>query len=121
MERIFRSSKLYWPGWDEPKGNLTLGQTIIEKAIADTPDTYKPKKQPTGGGKKPEATLDGLKEAYGVKDEYVSTLGNEKFLFPNLIIATHIIVIIAVSGGGKTTFLFYHVAPELAKAGYEVW
>jgi len=121
MERIFRSSKLYWAGWDEPKGDLTYGQTIINKAIADTPDTYKPKKQPTGGGERPDATLDGLKEAYGVKDEYVSTLGNEKFLFPNLIIENHILVIIALSGGGKTTFLYYHVAPELAKAGYKVW
>lgn len=121
MERIFRSSKLHWSGWDESKGNLTYGQTIIKKAIADTPDTYKPKKQPTGGGNKSDATLDGLKDAYGVKDEYVSTLGNEKFLFPNLIIENHILVIIALSGGGKTTFLYNHVAPELAKAGYKVW
>ncbi|WP_136796193.1 AAA family ATPase [Desulfosediminicola ganghwensis] len=62
-----------------------------------------------------------LLEAYLVTDDYVQKLGNEEFLFENLIIKSHVITIIAMPGGGKTTLLYYHVAPHLAKLGLKVW
>lgn len=60
-------------------------------------------------------------EAFEVTREYVEKLGKERFLFPNLIIAQHIITVIAESGGGKTTFFFNIVAPNLARQGLRVW
>jgi KaiC/GvpD/RAD55 family RecA-like ATPase len=38
-----------------------------------------------------------------------------------LIIRQHITVIVALPGGGKTTFFYRHVAPELARRGLTVW
>lgn len=58
---------------------------------------------------------------FAVTDEYVSRLGKEEFLAPNLIIKGHVITIIAMPGGGKTTFFYYRVAPTLAKKGLTVW
>jgi len=57
---------------------------------------------------------------YAVTDEYVDTIGKEEFLYPNLVIKRHILVVIAESGSGKTTLLFFHVAAEIAKQGYTV-
>ncbi len=123
MDRIFRASKRYRSKWDELRGSFTYGEITITKAIEDTKETYKgPRpKQSTGRGGKPVATLEGLQEAFGVTDEYVQNLGEEEFLYPNLIIRNHILTIIAQSGGGKTTFLYFHVVPELVKAGCNVW
>lgn len=68
-------------------------------------------------------TLDPAKllEAFEVKRSYVERLGKEEFLIPNLLIRQHTLVIVAMSGGGKTTFIFRYVAPELAKQGLTVW
>jgi len=60
-------------------------------------------------------------EKFEVKNEYVNGLGEEKFYYKCLIIKNHILVIIAETGGGKTTFLYFHVCPELAKQGLIVW
>ncbi len=56
-----------------------------------------------------------------MKKEYVDGLGKEKFYYDNLIIKNHILTIIAESGGGKTTFLYFHVAAKLSKQGLTVW
>ncbi len=79
----------------------------------------KPTKQEDGD--QPETALEKLKRGYEVKAEYVNTLGKEEFIYRNLIIKNHILVIIALSGGGKTTFLYFDVAPKLAVDGYKVW
>ena len=123
MDRMVRASARYRPKWDELRGGLTYGQMTINKAIADTKEVYRGKKtnQSTGGGEKIATTIDGIKELFSVKSEYIAGLGNEEFLFDNLIIGNHILVIIAQSGGGKTTVLYFHVAPALANAGYKVW
>jgi len=42
-------------------------------------------------------------------------LGDEKWLFPNLIIRNQVAVIIAKSGGGKSTICFNHVSPYMIK------
>ncbi len=60
-------------------------------------------------------------EAFEVKTEYVNGLGKEEFLYNNLIIRQHILTLIAQSGGGKTTFFYFHVAPTLAQKGLTVW
>lgn len=65
----------------------------------------------------PEALLEG----YLMQDEYVSKLGKEEFLYPNLIVKRHILTLIAMSGGGKTTFIFFNVVPKLAGIGLTVW
>lgn len=48
-----------------------------------------------------------------VTKEYTEMLGEEEWLFLNLIIKNQIIVIIAKSGGGKTTIFFEYVAPYM--------
>lgn len=58
---------------------------------------------------------------YEVKREYVDSLGREVWLYPDLVISGHILVIIAMTGGGKTTFLFYEVVPHMVKTGTEVY
>ena len=44
MDSLFRASKLHRPKWDEPRGNKTYGRITIDKAIATTKNTYKPRK-----------------------------------------------------------------------------
>lgn len=65
----------------------------------------------------PAAILGGFE----VKTEYVEKLGKEEFLIENLLIRQHILVCIAMSGGGKTAFWYRHAAPVLARKGYTVW
>ena len=65
----------------------------------------------------PEALLG----VFEVSKRYVEKLGKEKALFPNLLISRHVLTIIAMSGGGKTTFFFFHVAPKLADEGLTVY
>ena len=50
-----------------------------------------------------------------VEKEYCDMLGDESWYFPNLIIKGQILVIIAKSGGGKTTVCFDFVAPWILK------
>ena len=40
--------------------------------------------------------------------------------YPNLVIARHILVVIAMSGGGKTAFLLKEVVPYMVKEGAKV-
>lgn len=42
MDRMFRTSGLYRPKWDEKRGELTYGQITINKAIEGQPDVYDP-------------------------------------------------------------------------------
>ena len=42
MDRIFRSSGLMRPKWDEMRGAQTYGQMTIDKAIADVREVYSP-------------------------------------------------------------------------------
>ena len=64
----------------------------------------------------------GRLASMGVSEEYVKMIGNEKWLFPNLIIQTQVVVIIAKSGGGKTTVSFEYLAPYMIKKhGCEVF
>ena len=65
----------------------------------------------------PAALLGGFE----VKTEYVEKLGQEEFLIENLLIRQHILVCIAMSGGGKTAFWYRYAAPALARKGYTVW
>lgn len=62
-----------------------------------------------------------LLNPFVVTEDYVNRLGKEEYLYPNLIIRSHVVTIIAMPGGAKTTFLYYCVAPELAKKGLKVW
>lgn len=65
----------------------------------------------------PSALLGGFE----VSQKYVEKLGKEESLYPNLIIKRHVLTIIAMSGGGKTTFFYYLVAPKLAGEGLTVY
>lgn len=68
-----------------------------------------------------EVSSNSILEKYEVTTEYVDGLGKEEFYYNNLIIKNHITTIIAESGAGKTTFLYFHVSAELAKRGLTVW
>lgn len=50
-------------------------------------------------------------ELLTVNKEYIAMIGKEEWVFQNLIIKKQITVIIAQSGGGKTSVLFSFVAP----------
>ncbi|EKD87975.1 MAG: hypothetical protein ACD_35C00110G0001 [uncultured bacterium] len=62
-----------------------------------------------------------LLRGFEVNTHYVEKLGKEEFYYPNLIIKRHVITIIAMPGGAKTTFCFFHAAPFLADNGLKVW
>lgn len=44
MDRIFRTTKLWRPKWDEKRGNKTYGELTIDKAITDTTEGYQPER-----------------------------------------------------------------------------
>ena len=45
MDRIFRSSALMRPKWDQKRGQSTYGEDTLDKAIAASRDTYTPPKE----------------------------------------------------------------------------
>lgn len=53
--------------------------------------------------------------ALTVRNDYIESLGNEKWLFPNLIIDTSLMAIVAEGGGGKTTICYNYIAPHIIK------
>jgi len=53
--------------------------------------------------------------ACAVTEEYCQMLGEEQWIFQNLIIKNQIIVIIAKSGGGKTTIFYNFVCPWILR------
>ncbi|MBV5330331.1 MAG: hypothetical protein JZU65_22325 [Chlorobium sp.] len=125
MDRLFRRSKLIRTKWYKKHSSdwRTYGKMTVEKAILGCQEVYQGAQSSGTAPVKRQGPIDPaqLLEAYAVGQEYVDKLGNERFLLPNLIIANHVVTIIAESGGGKTTFFFRHVAPELAKQGLKVW
>lgn len=122
MDRLFRESGLFRPKWDERRGAQTYGEMTIEKAIKGCKEVYGGNPSLGIAPVKRQGPIDPaqLLEAYAVGQDYVDKLGNEGFLFNNLIIKQHVVTIIAESGGGKTTFFFRYVAPHLAKQGLQV-
>ena len=48
-------------------------------------------------------------------------IAHPAWAYENLIIAGHLIVIVAEPNGGKTTIMLNSVAPELVKAGFRVF
>lgn len=122
-DRFFRRSGLMRPKWDERRGAQTYGEMTIEKAIKGCKEVYGGNPSSGTAPVKRQGPIDPaqLLEAYAVGQDYVDRLGNERFLLPNLIIAQHVVTIIAGSGSGKTAICFRYVAPELAKQGLIVW
>lgn len=57
---------------------------------------------------------------FTITTEEAEEMTDPDFLYPNLIIAGHVIVIAAEPNGGKTT-IFVHVAGELSDSGYTVY
>jgi primase-polymerase (primpol)-like protein len=47
IDRLFRQSGLMRAKWDEPRGEETVGQINIQKAIAKTREVYSPRKRRT--------------------------------------------------------------------------
>lgn len=66
-------------------------------------------------------TIENLMGEFEVTQQYVDGLGEEEWLYPNLVIACHILVVIAMPGGGKTTFLFNKVVPRMVEKGCKVY
>ena len=63
-------------------------------------------------------SVEELLEGFTVKQEYVDGLGEEEWVYENLVIAGQVLTLIAMSGGGKTTFMFRHVVPAMVAKGY---
>ncbi len=89
----------------------------FQKEVADKKDAGEQEESEPDVEKK---SIDDILGGFEVKREYVDSLGNEEFLVDNLIIKQHIITIIAMSGAGKTTYIFNHAAPQMAKKGLKV-
>lgn len=141
MDRLFRLSGLYRSTkWER----ADYRNRTIRKAIADCREVYSGGKdrcyESTGGaaadfaglgdqggadqaGQEQPAAIDpaALLGRYEVQTEYVERLGKEEFLIENLLVRGHILVVIAMSGGGKTAFWFRYAAPVLARKGMTVW
>ena len=49
MDRLFRTSKLMRPKWDEKRGSQTYGEMTIDKAIQDTREVYQPEEEHSSG------------------------------------------------------------------------
>lgn len=58
-------------------------------------------------------------DAFTVTSEEVEEYGDPNWAYPNLIIESHILALVADPGGGKTTVCTF-VAGELVKRGYQV-
>lgn len=123
MDRIFRASGLYREKWDSKRGNSTYGAITIEKAIADYKEVYQEPVNTPAACSKGKVTINAteLLGGYEVSNEYVNSLGQERFIYENLLIQQHVVTIISMSGSGKTTFFYFVVAPALAKKGLTVW
>lgn len=68
MDRIFRSSKLYRPKWDEQHGEATYGAMTIKRACSDTTSVYNP------------AIADRSYTDEGVRNRFLSRYG-DRFLY----------------------------------------
>lgn len=62
------------------------------------------------GASEEESPRDRLKKL-AVQREYIAMIGNEAWIFQNLIIKNQILLVIAKSGGGKTTISYGYLAP----------
>lgn len=62
-----------------------------------------------------------LLESFEMTTDYVDRLGKEEFLIADYLIRRHILTVIAMSGGAKTTYNYFHAAPKLARKGLKVW
>lgn len=112
----------------EPTSRETLKTQILaarQEEEAGSPSQassiIKDRHNHTSAPKQIEINPHSLLEEFVMKDAYVNNLGKEKFLYPDLIIERHILTLIAMSGGGKTTFIFFYVVPKLADMGLTVW
>lgn len=107
-----------------------LYDKIEKQKAADMPEVLQgppafskqrsPEERGGSNKKAAKASISSLIDQFGVREEFVKNLGQEKFLYPDLIIANHILVLIAMPGGGKTTFLYREVCPRMAQQGYKV-
>ena len=68
---------------------------------------------------KPVVTNFDWAHEFTLTDEQADEIAHPEWLYENLIIQGHVIVIPAPPNGGKTTILF-HIACELSRQGYEV-
>jgi archaellum biogenesis ATPase FlaH len=94
------------------------------------PDDYEVYAQMTEPGRAPEkksanvveskfANILQLFEDMNVSVEEADEFQNPDFLYPNLVIKGHILVVPAEANGGKTT-IFFHVTKEIALNGCQV-
>lgn len=75
--------------------------------------------QALGEDSKDPLTLDWA-TGFTLTTEEAEQMSDPDFLYPNLIIAGHVVVIAAEPNGGKTT-IFIHVAAELSASGCKVY
>jgi KaiC/GvpD/RAD55 family RecA-like ATPase len=89
-------------------------QAAEREAIQNEPPGEKPAKASA-------KNLAELMGGFAVERTYTSKIGSEEWLMPNLIIKNHILTLIAESGGGKTSFFFFHAARHIAERGATVY
>lgn len=64
--------------------------------------------------------IDSIFGKYRMTKEYVDEIQNSEFVIPDLLIAGHILVLIAMSGGGKTTIML-HLCRSMVRNGDKVF
>lgn len=92
----------FWDLWSE-QGEEAVRVAIGAASLAGN----QPANQAPTSNLSPRDRLSAL----SVQKEYVAMIGNEEWLFKNLIIKNQIVVLIAKSGGGKTTICFDFISP----------
>lgn len=66
MDRVFRSSGLMRPKWDQRRGAKTYGDATLDRALADCQEVYSPPQQPQGPAFADQAqALQDLRARYG--------------------------------------------------------
>ncbi len=118
-----------WESFDSVRDKIVTIKTVFKMANATgwrwTGEDWQQADQGNTGEQQQSTqhSFDPAKilEAFEVKRQYVDRLGKEEFLSPNLLIRQHILVVVALSGAGKTAYFYRHVAPELAGRGLTVW
>ena len=103
-----------WGIYSHAHGGVRYKLPVMTQAEAPTA-TEAPERETCAPGPETPRKLTAMERlrAMKVQKEYIGMLGNEKWLFPNLVIKGQILTVIAMSGGGKSTIFMEHVLPHI--------
>ncbi len=111
---VFDEKGGIWGIFSHAHGGVRYKMPVMTQAEAPTA-TEAPERETCAPGPETPRKLTAMERlrAMKVQKEYIGMLGNEKWLFPNLVIKGQILTVIAMSGGGKSTIFMEHVLPHI--------